>query len=276
MLTDSAAGLDPQTATANDVRVVPMTVDVNGQPCTGAQPGESLTPGTVHTSAPSPGRFLAAITEAPAPAGVVIVTVAASLSASHRAAVLAARLSASSGGPPVEVVDSGSAAAAQALVTLVAAQTAGYGLPAVAVALAARKAAAEVRLLGMVGSLDALVRSGRLPAAAAAAGRAAGLQPLFELRHGRIRALRPALSRAAALDRLADAFRRDRRPGTAAEIAVSHAAAESDAEELLARITGKGTPVLVTVGRFGSAMLAHAGPGTLGLSWRWQRARLAG
>lgn len=274
VLTDSAAALDPQFAAAHSVRVVQLTVEVGGRSLADAEASEALADpaaGAVHTSAPSPGRFLSAATDPPAPAGVVIVTVAASLSASHRAALLAARMSARSGGPPVEVVDSRSAAGGQALVTLAAARAAASGQPAAAVAAAAREAADGVRLLGTVGSVDALVRGGRLPAPAAAVGRLTGVQPLFELRLGRVRPLRPAFSRAAALDRIAGALRRDRRADAVAEVALSHAGAALDAEELLARVTREVSPAVVTVGGLGAAMLAHAGAGTLGLSWRWRR-----
>lgn len=254
VITDSAGALDPRTAAGHGVRVVPMTTQAGGR-----------------TSAPSPGRFLAAISEPPTPDGVVIVTVAANLSASHRAAALAARLSAASGGPPAEVVDSGSAAGGQALVTLAAARAAADGLSAETAAGVARQAAADVRVVGMIGSLEALARGGRLPRTAAAAGRLfTGVQPLFELRNGRVRALRPALSRPAALDRLAAAFWRDGRPGAVAEIAISHAGAAPEAEELLAMVTRDIAPAMVTVGGLGAAMLAHAGRGTLGLSWRWR------
>jgi DegV family protein with EDD domain len=270
VVTDSAASLDPPVAAAYRVHIVPMAVDSETQPLGGAAvSAHNLPAGGVRTSAPSPGKFLAAITEPPAPAGVVIVTVAAALFAAHGAATLAARLSASAGGPPVEVVDSGSVAGGQALVTLAAAQAAASGLPASAVAQAARGATAGVRLLAVVGSLDSLMRGGRLAGVVGTAGRLAGVHPLFELRFGQVRPLRPAFSRSAAMDRLAAAFRRDLRADAIVEIAVSHASAASDAQDLLERVSMYTSPALAIVGGLGAAMLAHTGVGTLGLAWRW-------
>jgi len=240
------------------------------QPMTDAESARDLPAGRLLTAAPSPGKFLAAISEPPAPAGVVIVTVAAGLSAAYSAAKLAARLSASAGGPPVEVVDSGSAAGGQALVALAAAQAAECGLPIVSVAEAARGATADMRLFGVIGSLDSLVRSGRVPGVVGTAGRLAGMHPLFEMRLGQVRTLRPAFSRPAAVDRLAAAFRRDLRADAIVEIAVSHASAASDAQELLERVSTHASPALAIVGGLGAAMLAHAGVGTLGLAWRWR------
>jgi DegV family protein with EDD domain len=273
VITDSAAALNPRDAAAHDVRVVQMTVELDGRTVTDAEAREAVisrSGGGVHTSAPSPGQFLAAITEPPPPAGAVIVTIASGLSASYQSALLAARLSAGSGGPTTEVVDSGSAAGGQALTALAAARAATDGLPAKEVAGAAVEAANGIRLLGLVGSLDALARGGRLPGVAAAAGRLAGVQPLFELRGGRVHALRPAFSRPAALDRIAAAFLGDRHPNGTAEIAVSHAGPAAAAAELAARLTRDMPPAMVTVGGLGAAMLAHAGPGTLGLAWRWR------
>jgi len=270
VVTDDTAALDPRIAAAYRVHIVPMVVEAVTQPPGDAESARDRPADRLLTSAPSPGKFLAAITEPPAPAGVVIVTVAAGLSAAHSAATLAARLSASAGGPSVEVVDSGSAAGGQALVALAAAQAAEHGLPTVSVAEAARHATADVRLLGVIGSLDSLVRSGRVPSVVGAAGRLAGMHPLFELRLGQVRALRPAFSRSAAVDRLAAAFRRDLRADAIVELAVSHASAASDAQELLERVSTHAPPALATVGGLGPAMLAHAGAGTLGLAWRWR------
>jgi len=270
VVTDGAVALDPRDAAACGLRIVPMTVEAGTRPGHGGVPAADPD-GRPRTSAPSPGRFLEAVTDPPAPAGVVIVTVAGTLSAAHRAAALAARLSAREGGPPVEVVDSGSAAGGQALVALAAARAAADGLPAAAVAEAARAAAADLRLLGVVGSLDAVVRGGRLPGVAGAAGRLAGLHAMFELRSGRVRPLRPAFSRPAAIGRLLAAFRRDLRPGGAAEIAVSHACAAREAEALAEELSACAPAALVLVGAAGPAIVAHAGPGTLGLAWRWRR-----
>jgi DegV family protein with EDD domain len=273
VVTDSAAAIDPDVAAAHGVRIVQMAVQMGGQPLTEAEAADLIRArpeAAVRTSGPSPGQFLAAISGPPAPLGVVIITVAAALSGTHNAAMLAARLTAGSGGPAVEVVDSGSAAGGQALVALAAARAAARGLSVAGVAQTASGAAAGVRLLGIIGSVDALVRGGRLPAAAGAAGCLAGVQPLFELRHGRVHPLWPAFTRSAALDRLVGAVRREQRNGAVAEVAVSHGAAATDASELIERLTRDINPDVVTVGGLGAAMLAHAGAGTLGLAWRWR------
>jgi DegV family protein with EDD domain len=270
VVTDSAAALEREVVDAYGVQVVPLTVTAAGEAyADGELPDDELerriASGRVTTSSPPPGAFVAAI-EADGDEGVVIVTMAQALSTTNRAAQVAAGTSES----PVRVVDSGSAAGAQALVVMAAVARAREGGDVEDVAAAAKDAASGVRLIGTLGSLDRLVASGRVPGVAGAAGRMLGVNPVFELRDGRVRPHLPALSREAALDRLLGVWR-DSRPGgdATAQIVVSHALAADAAEALLARVADEADPQVAVIGSFGAALLAHAGPGTVGLSWRW-------
>lgn len=267
VVTDSAAALEP--ADAADVAVVPITLSVgDGEYADGALPDAELERllarhGTATTSAPAPGAWLQAVEGTVE--GAVCVTVSDQLSSSHKSARVAAGLA----GVPVEVVDSGTAAGAQALVVLAAAAAARVGGDVAEVAEVARRAAGEVRLVGTLSSLDRLVRGGRVPGVAGAAGKMLGVNPLFELRNGRVRPLRPAFSRQGALDRMLALIVASRRGDARAQVVVSHALADLDAALLAERARAAVDPQLVLTGRFGAALLAHAGPGTLGLSWRW-------
>jgi DegV family protein with EDD domain len=268
-VTDSAAALDHELAEAYDVRVVPLTVTAGGEAyADGELPDDELerriAAGRVTTSSPPPGAFVEAI-EQTDDDGVVVVTMAQALSTTNRAAQLAAGTSEL----PVRVVDSGSAAGAQALVVMAAVTRAREGGDVEEVAAAAKEAAGQVRLIGTLGSLERLVASGRVPGIAGAAGRMLGVNPVFELRDGRVRPHLPAFSRDAALDRLLGAWRESRSAGAAAQVVVSHALAADAAKALLDRVAGEVEPQVAVIGSFGAALLAHAGPGTVGLSWRW-------
>ena len=118
-------------------------------------------PGTIRTSCPSPGSYLEAINTCHAE-GVVVCTVAAPLSGSYQAALMAARRAR----VPVRVVDTGSAAGGQGLVVLAAARAARAAAGLEAVAAAATDCASRVRLVGTVDSIAHLVASGRVPQAA--------------------------------------------------------------------------------------------------------------
>jgi fatty acid-binding protein DegV len=114
------------------------------------------------------------------------------------------------------------------------------------------------------------VRSGRVPGIAGWAGRRLRINPLFEFRGGRVHRLRPALSPAAAADRMVGRLLRSREPNTRLHVAALHALAPGAAEGVLERVEAEVTPATKFVGEFGSVMVVHTGPGLYGLAWWWE------
>jgi fatty acid-binding protein DegV len=82
--------------------------------------------------------------------------------------------------------------------------------------------------------------------------------------------LRPAFGVPAALDRMVAAVRRDRRPDARLHVAALHANAEAAAAGLLGRVCETAAPHTAFVASFGSVMIAHTGPGLIGLAWWWE------
>src|SRR6266540_1762273 len=124
IVTDSAATLPPELASGNEVAIVPMEVTINGR-----SNGDRRVPlqevlrhldDGVRTSSPSPGRFSSAIAAAEDGGGVLVLTVARSMSGTFQVASLAARRA----GGPTEVLDTGTAAGGEGLVVLAAARAA--------------------------------------------------------------------------------------------------------------------------------------------------------
>jgi DegV family protein with EDD domain len=268
VVTDSAAALPPELAARNDVAVVPMWLTVRGEAELEGTRGleELVAEEQVTTSAPTPGEFEHAIKDGlSGNDGVVVLTIAGSMSATYQAAVVAG----DSVGGPVRVVDTATAGGAEALVVLAAAQAAAQGASLDEVADAARHVIARVRLVATVPTLDHLVRSGRVPGLAGWAGNRLGINPLFEFRGGKVRRLRPALSREAALDRIVGLMHRSRVSGARLHLAALHALALDVAEDLLARVTTEEAPTTSFVGEFGPVMVVHTGPGLAGLAWWW-------
>jgi DegV family protein with EDD domain len=272
VVTDGAASLPPDLADANGVTVVPLEVAVAGR--TEARPAtlEELIPhigAGASTASPPPGRFAAAIGRRQDGDGVLVLTVARTVSSVHGAATLAARQAPG----PVRVVDTGTAAGAQGLVVLAAARAARAGQPLEAVEEAARRAAASVRLVATLETLDYLVKGGRLPKVVGRTGARLRVHPLFEFRSGEIRPLRPAFSRAAARRRILARWRASRTPGAALHLAVLHALAPDEAVGLLQDVLAEVEPATAFVGEFDAAMVTHTGPGLVGLAWWWEPAR---
>lgn len=221
------------------------------------------------TSGPAPGEFVDALAGADRGDGVLLLTLSKAMSSTYTTARLAADMAE---GVRVTVVDTGTAAGAQGLVVLAAAAKAATGAPLDEVEAVARRAAAEVRLVATLPSLEHLARSGRVPGAAAWAGRWLNLHPIFEFRGGKVRALRPARGRRAARARVLAAWAATG-PGTDGaklHVAAMHALDEAGAEELLAGVRRRVDPASAFVASFSPVMVAHTGPGLVGLAWRWE------
>lgn len=283
IVTDSAAALPADLAARYGISVVPMWLTVHGVPePEGQRSLEALVAeDEVTTSAPTPGEFEQVIKDASRTHdGVVVLTIASSMSATYHSAALASQ----SVGGPVRVVDTATAGGAEALVVLAAAEAARAGASLDDVEARARAVLDRVRLVATISSLDHLVRSGRVPGIAGWAGRRLGINPLFEFRGGAVRRLRPALSREAAIDRIVQLVRKDAPGGAGAvgtadgtdgrgrrlHVAALHALALDVAEDLLARVSEPGDTATSFIGEFGPVMVVHTGPGLAGLAWWWE------
>jgi DegV family protein with EDD domain len=270
IVTDSAAALPDEIARARSIAVVPMWLTIGGEPRreTEVDAVDLLGASDVTTSGPAPGEFEQAVKDQQRQTddGVVVLTIASTMSGTYEAAVVGARAA----GGEVRVVDTTTAAGAQALVVLAASDAAAAGGTIDEVEAAARRAMLEVRLVATVPNLDYLVRSGRVPNIAGWAGRRLGIAPLFEFRDGGAHPLRPALGVRAALDRILARWRRERIEGARLHVAALHADAETDAAWLLTQVRAEAEPATSFLGPFGTVMTAHTGPGLIGLAWRWE------
>jgi DegV family protein with EDD domain len=274
VVADSAAALDPALAAEHRIVTVPMELEVGGHPVHEADMGldelvARLDDG-VQTSAPPPGAFVEALERVRdrGATAAVVLTVGSSLSSTFQSARTAVSLLGET--LPVAVVDTGTAAGAEGLVVLAAAQAALEGRSLQEVEARAQLVAGRVRLVAAVEELKYLVRGGRLVAGAARAGEAFGVRPLFELRRDRIRPLRPSFSSDGALDQILGQWRRSRVEGAALHVAALSALRDEDATALLEKVRAEAEPVTALVGSFGPVMVAHTGPGVIGLAWWWE------
>ena len=265
VVTDSAAALPADVAERHGIRVVPLVLHVGDDRYRDGELSlEELVARfdePVSTAAPSPGEFLRVIAEAREAGPVVVLTVAAGISSTHDVA----RLAAKEVDEEILVLDTGTAAGAQALVVIAAAEAAARGADAAEVAEVATEVAGRVRLVATVADLERLARSGRVPDAARWVGDRLGVRPLFEFRSGRARPLRPAFSREAALDRIVARCAHGGGSGPL-HVAVLHAL-DPAAADLLSRRVDELQPASRLVGPFSPVMVAHTGRGLAGLAW---------
>lgn len=271
IVTDSAAALPPDLVQRYGVTVVPMWLSIRGEPVPEGERSleELLAEEQVTTSAPTPGEFERAIKGGLERAdGALVLTIAGSMSATYQSALVAAEAV----GGPVRVVDTATAAGAEALVVLAAAEAAQGGASLDEAEARARRVIERVRLVATLPNLDHLVRGGRVPGIAGWAGRRLGINPLFEFRGGKVHRLRPALSADAAYDRIIGLLRRSRVDGARLHIVALHALALDTAHRLLERVEQQFGPTTAFVGEFGPVMVVHTGPGLAGLAWWWDEA----
>jgi DegV family protein with EDD domain len=275
VITDSAASIPNDVPEGRFVRVVPMNLVLGGTVYADGtiDPDEVLRRASaerVSTSAPSPGEYLKAVEAARDDGftGAVVVTVSSKMSGSFEAAHAAA------GYLPegtVRVLDSGTAAGAQGLVVLRAARCAMLGTPRAEIFRCASAVARDVKLTATLPDLDYLSRSGRVPGLAARASRSTGIRPIFSFGTGNVRPRRPALSGPGALDHIvADCART--RPEQPARLHAAILDSGSGPEAAsLAEAVGELSPARrIFHAPFSSVMVAHTGPGLVGLGWWWE------
>jgi fatty acid kinase fatty acid binding subunit len=271
IVTDSAASLPEPVATEAKVAVVPMWLSLGS---TAVRDGElsleeisTRLDDRFSTSGPTPGEFVEAVTAADRGDGVLLLTLSSAMSSTFATAQLAAGMVE---GVRVAVLDTGTAAGAEGLVVLAAAAKAATGASLDEVEAAARKASAEVRLVATLPSLEHLARGGRVPGAAAWASRWLNLHPIFEFRRGRVRPLRPARGPRSARQRVLATWADTFVERAALHVAVMHALDEQGAESLLAEVCRRVEPATAFICSFSPVMVAHTGPGLIGLAWRWE------
>lgn len=262
LITDSSACLPPEVVRRFGITVLPIVIHLpsgdirDGMEEAGEVVYRTLAEGEpVKSSAPSPLEYLAAMESAEG--DTVAITPAAEFTAMYRNAAVAAEIC----GRPLAVVDSRTAAAAQGLVVLAAAEVANRGGGLEAVVAAAEDAGRRAELVAALDGLEHLKKSGRVPSVALGLARQLGVRPVFRLNGGGVERLGVPRSRQAALRRIrAEAMARglDR----AAASVVFHAANLQRAEELRELVGGSDY-----LTEFSPSMGIHTGPGVVGVAW---------
>ncbi len=263
LVTDSSACLPAPLVAALAIRVLPITVHLPGSNCLDGVEGlpeqvyQALeTDQPVKSSPPSVADYLGAIDEADTEA-VVLVVPAAEFTEMRNHAQIACELS---GGRAV-AIDSRTAAAGQALVTLAGAEAAATGQPLERVLRAIEAASSRVDLVASVAELGPLRRSGRVPSPSLGPAQSEEARTVFRMRRGAVAPLARVTSTDAALHRIRQEWSTGGGPG-ATSCAVFHA----DCPELASQLGKQLTGVTVVAG-FSAAMGINTGRGVVGAAW---------
>jgi DegV family protein with EDD domain len=263
LLTDSSACLPLAPPPDTRIRVLPIRIHLRARDILDGSPSASeLVYGAlarrepVKSSAPTTVEYMTAIEEAPTDA-VVIITPATEFTGMHRNAAVAAEIS----GRPAIVVDSRTAAAAQGLVALAAAEAADAGGSLEDVVAVARDAVRRAELVAALESIDFIERSGRVGPIALGLAKQLGIHPVFRLKDGAVERLGVPRSGEAVLNRIRKETHA-RGLATASRTTFFHAQRAEAALRLRDRMGTAGT-----VTEFSPSMGIHTGPGVIGVAW---------
>lgn len=271
VVTDSTADIPAELAEKCGLRVVPMTVSfgeesyISGVTIDAPSFYERMrsAPEPPTTSQPSPAWFEEAYGDAADDGATAVVSIHLSGSLSGTCAL--ARLIAAEAPLPVEVIDSGQAGGALALVVFAAVRAAARGASATQVATVARRVSRLARLFFAVDSLEALRRGGRLGGTQAFIGSVLRVKPILTIEGGRVVPLQKVRTWARATERLAE-LAGAHAAGVPSDVVVSHGLVPEVAaltrDRVLAHVDVRES--LETV--IGPVLASHAGPGTVGVA----------
>jgi DegV family protein with EDD domain len=270
IVTDSSASLPAGLAQDLGIRVVPIMLVLNGY---SFHDGVDITPGELYrllrstrhvptTSAPSVGDFLRVYaTAAETASGIVSIHMSQKLSATHTSARAASQLV---DDVPIRVLDSGTAAMGQGFVVLAAARAAAEGADLETVVARAQNVASRVHLLATIGTLEYLHRGGRIGGAATLLGTALQIKPVLYLADGHVDVFaKPRTQSKAAQVMLRQIS--EQADGHQLHVAIFHADAPEEAEELRKTIAQQFRCAELYVTEMTPVMGAHTGTGVLGV-----------
>ncbi len=269
VVTDSASNLPSEVVRDHGIGIVPMILKFGERELTD---GVDLDPDAfyralveeqvpVSTSAPSVGDFRAAFERALGGAdAVVCITVASFVSATHEAALNAAR----EFDDRVRVVDSKSASLGQGLSVVEAARAARGDADADAVVARAEDIVSRTSFIATINTFEFLRRSGRVNSILAYAATTLNIKPVFAFRRGKLEQLGRPRTRRRAIDRI---LAQVREAGPVRHLGVAHADCGEEAGTLLAALREEFPDAETMLSEFTPLMGAHTGPGVLGVAF---------
>ncbi len=276
VVVDSAISLPPKMTEEYGLYVVPMEVVFEGKTYRDGLDMEAAefyerlqrSQRLPTTAAPGSASFLEMLRRASQNSNEILcLTLASRFSSSYESAQVAADL-ATQTQPNVQitVVDTNTAAGAQALIALAAAQSALQGSSLEEVRAIVQKVASRVTLIAFLDTLYYLWKGGRVPKVALWAASVLKVKPIMELSRGEIRMVERPRTRSRATECLVDIMRQ-RVKGKSVHVMVMHAHASEEAKALEARIRVEFECSELFISQFSPVLGAHTGPGLLGMAF---------
>jgi len=167
----------------------------------------------------------------------------------------------------IALVDSRSAAMELGFQVLAAARAVEAGKSFQEVVELAERAGQYTGVFFVVDTLEFLHKGGRIGGAARLFGTAINLKPILQVANGQVESFDKVRTKAKAYARLLNVVEERLQGKPNVRVATLHAAAESDAIELLAESTKRLSPIETIISQVSPVVGTHVGPGTVGLAY---------
>lgn len=276
IVTDSSCDLPEETAADLGIVIVPLSIRFGDEEFIDREdltPAEFWTrcvnsPTLPETAAPAPGLFEAAYRSlaGEGATGVVVLNLAADLSATMQSAELAARTIAEDDSVDVDVrvVDSRTATIGLGTIVVACAKAARDGATVDEIEQLAGVLAARTRVFGTLDTLENLKKGGRIGNAKALLATALSIKPMIEIADGQVEEAGKQRTRSKALRHLISKLQSY--GGEIDNLAIMHADC-SDVDIFVDMVKAEYDGEII-VGDIGPVVGAHAGRGTIGFAFQ--------
>lgn len=277
VVTESVASLSPEDAESREIEVIPVPFSYAGNDYLD---GVDIAPGEFYemlsaelppavTSAPSPGSYMEAFKKLNEDGyEVLCITATAEIARMHEAATTGEYLSREEGVEGrIEILDSGTAAMGQGFLALEAARLAQEGAVMEEVVGRTNELFGSMRMLVTLDTLEYLSKTARIPRLGALFGQALQIKPVILFEQGSVEPVGHPRTRRKSIRRLFALMEDELEGGHMLRVAVQHAAAPEEAEELRAEVAERFEPEELLIREFSPVMASYTGPGLLGLAF---------
>jgi DegV family protein with EDD domain len=276
IVTDSVACLPRELVEQYGIRIVPINFYSNGKvyrDWVDVTPSEAYElflkdPSAFKTSGINPGDCFEIYRQASNHSkSILCVTLSSKLSVVYNSALEAKeRAQAELPHISIEVLDSGTATAAEGFVALAAARAAAEGKNLAEVVKVAEGVRDRVCLAALMDTIRYVYRSGRIPKIVARAGSMLNIKPVLTISSGVVCFKGAVRSREQGIERVLKIVR-DKVRQSLVHMAVMHAYAPDDAQQLKERVSSEFNCAELWITEFSPVMGYACGTGTLGLAF---------
>jgi DegV family protein with EDD domain len=277
VIADSIACIPEKQVKEYGIRIIPTNILLNGRiyrdlvDLSSAQAYEFLekAPEFWRSSAASPDDYIVAYRElSKSVRNILVITISSKLTMFYSSALTAKGIfKDESPETVIEVLDSGTVAAAEGLIALAAARMAAESRSFDDVVALARKVKERVKFIGLLETIRYVYRTGRMPKLASEIGSMLSIKPVLTGANGRIKFAAAARTKRTGIEKMLQIMRNHVAKAGPIRVAVMHADALPEATDLRNKIASEFNCTEIFITDFSPIMGYATGRGTLALAY---------